>query len=480
MVEEKEKIISQINRLVDLCLTIFAFTIAYWIRTNLAPDYLKILKSTSDYKLVVLMIIIIWYLVFEKFQIHSLYKEYIFRVIFWKVLKAVSFGILVLTLCMYIFGITTMSRIIIVGFYLINIGFICFSKFIINLGLTRVYRKDANVRKALVVGSKTRAKNFIESFYQQNTANVSILGCLEINKSDIGLEVAQGVKVIDIVENLEAILSEKIVDELIFAIPLRKIEKIDNYIHLAEIMGISLRILPDFQIHQVMKTGEIGKLKLEDINGMLTMSLHTTPANYSMLFIKNAFDYIFAVIAIIICFPIFLLVFVTIKMMSSGPVLFKQERCGLNGRRFLLYKFRTMKVDAEDHKNKLKLINEAEEPIFKVKNDPRIIPLIGTILRRTGFDEMPQLINVLKGEMSLVGPRPPLPEEVEEYELWQRRRLSMKPGLTCLWQINPKRHEIGFKEWIDLDLGYIDNWSLILDFKILFFTLRSILMGAGR
>jgi exopolysaccharide biosynthesis polyprenyl glycosylphosphotransferase len=480
MVEEKEKIISQLNRLVDLCLTICAFAIAYFIRANLAPEYFKILKSTSDYKLVGLMIVIIWYLVFERFQIHTLYKVHNFHIIFWKVLKAVSFGMLVLILCMYIFGITTMSRIIIVGFYLINIGLICFYKFFVNIGLTRVYKKDANVRKVLVVGSKTRAKNFIESFYNQNTKNVSILGCLEINQSDIGCEVASGVKVIDIVENLETILLEKIVDELIFAMPLRKIEKINNYLHLAEVMGISIRILPDFQIHQIMKTIEIGKLKLEDIYGMLTMSLHTTPVNYSRLFIKSAFDYIFAVIAITICLPFFLLVFVAIRMMSPGPVLFKQERCGLNGRRFVLYKFRTMTVDAESEKNKLKNINEAERPVFKVKNDPRIIPVIGTLLRRAGFDEMPQLINVLKGEMSLVGPRPPLPEEVEKYEPWQRRRLSMKPGLTCLWQINPKRHEIGFKEWMDMDLGYIDNWSLILDFKILFSTVRSILAGTGR
>jgi exopolysaccharide biosynthesis polyprenyl glycosylphosphotransferase len=480
MVEEKEKIISQLNRLVDLCLTICAFAIAYLIRDNLAPEYLKILKSTSDYKLVGLMIVIIWYLVFERFQIHSLYKVHIFHVIFWKVLKAVSFGMLVLILCMYIFGITTMSRIIIVGFYLINIGLICFCKFIVNIGLTRVYRKDANVRKVLVVGSKTRAKNFIDNFYNQNTKNVSILGCLEIDQADIGREVASGVKVIDTVENLETILLEKIVDELIFAMPLRKIEKINNYLHLAELMGISIRILPDFQIHQIMKTIEIGKLKLEDIYGMLTMSLHTTPVNYNRLFIKSAFDYIFAVIAITICLPFCLLVFVAIRIMSPGPVLFKQERCGLNGRRFVLYKFRTMTVDAESQKNNLRNINEAERPVFKVKNDPRIIPVIGTLLRRTGFDEMPQLINVLKGEMSIVGPRPPLPEEVEKYELWQRRRLSMKPGLTCLWQINPKRHEIGFKEWMDMDLGYIDNWSLILDFKILFSTVRSMLLGAGR
>ena len=480
MTKEEEKIILQTNRLVDLCLTICAFFIAYLIRTGLSPEYFRVLKSTSDYKLVVLMIVIIWYLIFEKFQIHTLYRENIFHVVFWKVLHAVSFGMLILILCMYFFGITSMSRMIMVGFYVIDIVLICFAKFAIQIGLTRLRQKEINLRRVLVIGSKTRAKAFINKICNTKIANVVVFGCLEVKKSDIGYEVAPGVRVIGAVENLEAILSKEVVDELIFAMPLRKIENIDKHIHLAGVMGISVRILPDFQIHQVLKTIEIGTLKLEDFNGILTMSLHTIPVNYNMLFIKNAFDYIFAVIVLTILSLILFMITLAIKLISPGPALFKQERCGLNGRRFTLFKFRTMVPDAEVLKDDLKGMNEAQEPVFKVKRDPRIIPVIGTILRRTGLDEIPQLINVLKGEMSLVGPRPPLPDEVEKYELWQRRRLSMKPGLTCLWQINPKRHKIGFKEWMDMDLSYIDNWSLILDFKILFSTVRSMLTGTGR
>jgi len=156
------------------------------------------------------------------------------------------------------------------------------------------------------------------------------------------------------------------------------------------------------------------------------------------------------------------------------------ERCCLNGRRFMVYKFRTMVADAEKRFNEVKALNEADGPVFKIKKDPRIIPYIGALLRKSSLDELPQLINVLKGEMSLVGPRPPIPAEVEKYDVWQRRRLSMKPGLTCLWQTKPGRNEERFEEWMNLDLSYIDNWSLGLDFKILLKTIPVILKGAGR
>jgi lipopolysaccharide/colanic/teichoic acid biosynthesis glycosyltransferase len=167
-------------------------------------------------------------------------------------------------------------------------------------------------------------------------------------------------------------------------------------------------------------------------------------------------------------------------MCSSGPVFFKQVRVGLNGRKFIVYKFRTMLVNAEAMLPDLRNLNEADGVVFKIKNDPRIIPRIGTFLRKTSLDELPQLINVLRGEMSMVGPRPPLPEEVAEYKDGERRRLSMKPGITCIWQSQQRRNEIPFEKWMELDLEYIDNWSLWLDFKILSKTVVTVILGRGR
>jgi lipopolysaccharide/colanic/teichoic acid biosynthesis glycosyltransferase len=171
------------------------------------------------------------------------------------------------------------------------------------------------------------------------------------------------------------------------------------------------------------------------------------------------------------------MIIIIIKSTSQGQMLFVQERCGLNGRRFKMYKFRTMVNNAEELKTQLVDMNEIDGPVFKIKSDPRIT-WIGSILRRTSIDEIPQLFNVLKGEMSIVGPRPPIPEEVEKYEFWQRRRLSMRPGLTCLWQISG-RNEISFDEWMKLDLKYIDDWGLGLDFKIILKTIPVVLFRKG-
>jgi len=155
-------------------------------------------------------------------------------------------------------------------------------------------------------------------------------------------------------------------------------------------------------------------------------------------------------------------------------------RCGLNGRKFTVCKFRTMVPDAEARREEIAHLNETDGPVFKISKDPRIIPYLGTFLRRTGLDELPQLFNVLKGEMSIVGPRPPIPSEVDKYDLWQRRRLSMKPGMTCLWQTSRNRNEVRFEDWMNLDLQYIDNWSLKLDFVILLKTLGVVFTGEGR
>jgi len=189
---------------------------------------------------------------------------------------------------------------------------------------------------------------------------------------------------------------------------------------------------------------------------------------------------VFSLFALILASPLLILISILIKLSSKGPVFFKQERVGLYGRKFNVYKFRTMIQNAEDKLEELKDKNEADGPVFKIKKDPRIIPFIGKFLRKVSLDELPQLINVLEGEMSLVGIRPPIESEVKEYNIWQRRRLSMKPGITCLWQIQPNRNDLTFDQWMDLDLEYIDNWSLSLDLKVLFKTVLVVFTAQGR
>jgi len=176
--------------------------------------------------------------------------------------------------------------------------------------------------------------------------------------------------------------------------------------------------------------------------------------------------------------PVFLIIAVAIKFEDGGTVFFKQERVGLNGRSFPMFKFRTMVANAEALQASLLGLNEQTGPVFKIKADPRVTR-VGWFLRKTSFDELPQFFNVLRGEMSVVGPRPPIPSEVEMYERWQKRRLSMKPGITCTWQVSG-RNNIQFEEWMKLDLEYIDNWSLSQDMILVLKTIKVMLLGTGK
>lgn len=192
------------------------------------------------------------------------------------------------------------------------------------------------------------------------------------------------------------------------------------------------------------------------------------------LICKRAMDIIASLFGLIILSPLLIIVSILIKLESAGPILFKQERVGLKGKHFIMYKFRSMVVNAEELKAKLESQNEMSGPMFKIKNDPRVTK-VGKIIRKTSIDELPQLINILKGEMSIVGPRPSLPSEVEMFERWMLRRLDVKPGLTCYWQIRG-RNNIGFEEWMEMDVNYVNNRNLKIDVKLIFKT-ASVLFG---
>ncbi len=208
---------------------------------------------------------------------------------------------------------------------------------------------------------------------------------------------------------------------------------------------------------------------------MLTFS--TTPESEDLLLLKRVVDFVMALVFLIALSPFCMVLAILIKLTSRGPVLYRQTRCGLGGRKFTVYKFRSMRADADLVREELAALNEMDGPVFKIKNDPRCTA-VGAFMRKFSLDELPQLVNILKGDMAFVGPRPPLPEEVEKYERWQRRRLRMQPGLTCLWALEG-RNKLNFKRWMELDLEYIDNWSPSLDWKIILKTIPVVLMGRG-
>ncbi len=480
MLREQSKLITRAHRLLDICLTAAAFIGAYFIKKYFLPAPFGGLGVAPNYYTILLMIIIIWHVTFSLFDLYASYRRQTFGRIFKNMIKAVSAGMLVLILCMYLFKIKDVSRIMMGIFFLLDIGLLALSKGSVYGALTHYRQKGFNFRNILIIGGREGAGDVIDAIGDHLNSGYRVVGCLEVDEDEIGKEVKNGIKILGTIDRLREVLLEQVVDELIFAMPLKKIENADKYIALAEGIGVSVRIVPDWQIKKLGYKPAIASIEFEEFLGIPTLALTTTPTRQAELLIKSALDYVFAAIAMILLLPLFLLISCAIRLSSRGPVFFKQERCGLNGRKFMIYKFRTMMTNAEERRQELDDLNEADGPVFKIKKDPRIIPFVGTLLRKTGLDELPQLNNVLKGEMSLIGPRPPMPSEVEKYDIWQRRRLSMKPGLTCLWQVAPNRNKITFEEWMKMDLGYIDNWSLGLDFKILLRTTMTVLMGAGR
>jgi len=263
-----------------------------------------------------------------------------------------------------------------------------------------------------------------------------------------------------------------IIDEVIYS----KSELNNAQVH--DLIGICEEIGVIFRLQSNLSPMTYTNAYLAHFNDVSFLTFNHSQKNYLALSWKTFMDFWISFMLIFILSPFMLAIAILIKTTSKGPVIFKQERVGLRGRKFYIYKFRTMVQDAEKLKKKLMQFNESDGPAFKIKRDPRIT-LIGRIIRKTGLDELPQLFNVLKGEMSLIGPRPPLPEEVEKYERWQLRRLSVKPGITCTWQIIPNRNDVIFEKWMKLDMQYIDNWSLKADFVLFFRTILSVFKAGG-
>jgi exopolysaccharide biosynthesis polyprenyl glycosylphosphotransferase len=260
-------------------------------------------------------------------------------------------------------------------------------------------------------------------------------------------------------DDIEAILHREIVDEVAICLPFSQWDRTNAIAHLCEEEGKIVRVPID------MLTGVFASGRMEDLDGTPVYSLVSGPDRIAAFVVKRAFDIVVASLALLVASPFMGAIALRIRLRDGSPVLFRQQRVGLHGRRFELLKFRTMIAGAEAQLDDLAAHSEITGAAFKMTNDPRVTRT-GAFLRRTSLDELPQLWNVIRGDMSLVGPRPALPREVESYDLWHRRRLSMKPGLTGLWQVSARRSG-SFDTWAQLDLSYIDRWSLWLDIKIL-------------
>ncbi|HPG27628.1 MAG TPA: sugar transferase, partial [Myxococcota bacterium] len=337
-------------------------------------------------------------------------------------------------------------------------------------GVLRVARRSGrNTRNVLIVGTGSRAAQVKRSIDSNPQWGLCILGFLDDVDTPVDPSLFNA-KLFGIGQMGE-LLRDQVVDKVLVAVPRSMLGRLEPVLSACSSTGVPLTMTTDL-FGDYMPTPWIG-----NFGARPTLEFAMVHHNSFMLGVKRTVDVLGASLALMVSAPIVALAAIAIKLEDGGPVFFRQTRCGLYGRRFSMVKLRTMCPDAEARKADLVQLNEMDGPVFKVKLDPRITR-VGAFLRRYSLDELPQFWNVLRGEMSLVGPRPPVPEEVIHYEISERRRLSMRPGITCIWQVGG-RNEIGFQEWVRLDLEYIDSWSLALDAKILAQTVPAVLLARG-
>ena len=348
--------------------------------------------------------------------------------------------------------------------------------FICNFRLLQQYvfrwfrRHGHNAKTLLLIGGGPRGQQFIARLLERPDLGYRVIGYVDDTDANGGLP---QLKRLGKLADLPTIIANEVIDEVVVALPIKSYyQEMESIIALLEEQGITTHLLSNFFQNQ------LAYIHPARLQGMNFISLHSTPAGGWHTEAKRLFDLLAATVLLILSAPLFALVALAIRLDSRGPVFFVQERMGYNKRRFQLFKFRTMVVDAEARMSEIEHLNEKEGPIFKITNDPRITRL-GRFLRKTSIDELPQLINVILSDMSLVGPRPlSMRDALGLNAAWQKRRFSVKPGITCLWQVSG-RSNLSFKEWMLLDLEYIDHWSLGLDFRILLLTIPAVLTGKG-
>lgn len=452
----------------DVLLAVLAFQAAYWTRSALPLERvfyftLPVKALLLGFTALVWPAIGLWLGVYDKLEAGRP------GVIVRDALRQSALGTAAVILFQYLLRLDV-SRpfLVLLGAY--GWLLICLFRLLASRFAPRLSREFGQAHYVLVVGTGERAARLAQTLEDAERYGVRLLGFIaDSEEAPAALRLRRDYPVYPRSE-LPALLRRQVVDEVLFAVDPSRIPELEELFLECDEQGVRTRVLADFfpHVHSEMYLERLGALPL------LTFS--AAPHDEIRLMIKRAFDVVVAAVALILLAPIMAIVALLVRLTSPGPAIFRQIRCGLNGRRFVFYKFRSMCVNAEELKPQLVHLSR-KSVAFKIPDDPRLTP-IGRWLRKFSIDEWPQLWNVLKGDMSLVGPRPAVPEEVEQYKAWQRRRLRMRPGLTCLWALEGRDH-LDFETWMKLDLEYIDNWSLGLDLKILLLTIPRVLTGKG-
>ncbi len=483
MLKQRARTLAVVIFCFDLILVTTAFLGAYWLRSEVLPHFFPALLPSHLYPLdhylpLLPVALLVWSLLLLQTRRYRSHRTVPMFDEVWAIFRICLMGAVIFALVLYAFRLDNrllpndlFSRLWILLFAGLSCVLLLAEKVAVRLTARYVRASGYNYRSVLLVGTGDAAAEVVDSIENHRYWGFKVIGFVDANGTPPPPELIGRYPVLGKVEDLPAIVEKTVVDDVIFAVNRRELERMEELIWSLHEQGIRTRFALNFF------TEPKSRVELEELDGIPILTFATGPASQVQLLAKRVIDVAAAAAMLVAGAPLLALVALLIKLTSPGGVLFQQRRCGLNGRLFTLYKFRTMVEDAEALRAPLLHLNEMNGPVFKLRRDPRVTAF-GRFLRRFSLDELPQLWNVVRGDMSLVGPRPPIPEEVAKYQRWQRRRLSMKPGLTCLWQISG-RNEVDFDRWMELDLEYIDSWSPSLDFKILLKTIPVVLSGRG-
>ncbi|MBE7557114.1 MAG: undecaprenyl-phosphate glucose phosphotransferase [Anaerolineales bacterium] len=459
--------------LIDVILINIAFGLAYWVRYRL--QLFRAVDPAFDVPYQVYwpfagLFTLLLILVYRQHGAYRLRRQISWFDEFYAIINGTATGTIIMIVFIFLYQAAFYSRAIFIYAGIFVVILVGLSRLIKVSLLRYLRRRGIGSERVLIVGAGEVARTVMRAVVANPECGFNIIGFLDDNplkgETDIGRFKALGG-----LDNLPDVLREQAIDEVIITLPWQYHRKIVSIMTLCERGGIRTRIVPDlFQM-------TISRMQVEDIAGVPMIGVKEVSISGLNQVVKRSIDLVFACLALVSGAPLMALLALMIKLESPGPVLFRQERVGRNGRCFTVYKFRSMVEGAEEQQEALQELNEADGPLFKIRDDPRMTH-VGKLLRKFSLDELPQLYNVLRGEMSLIGPRPPLPAEVKQYQEWHKRRLEVAPGLTGLSQISG-RSQLSFDETALLDIYYIENWSLGLDTKILLQTIPRVIFGNG-
>jgi exopolysaccharide biosynthesis polyprenyl glycosylphosphotransferase len=470
MLKRKNRITAIALASIETALTALCFVLAYVLRRAL-PFRLEI-HPFAGYGKLLLVILFLWGLIAAWLDVFKIVERQENIVSVRKAVQQVAIGGVMILVLEAAFK-WDVSRALVGLFLVVNLVVLCVFR-VTSRRLRRAVRKRfGGYQYFVVVGTNAEALSIARTIHNHEALGAKLFAIVRMSNEKAGeVETARQIcPNLKTLEELPELARRHVIDEIIFAVPKEQLERLEEMFLLCEEEGVKTRILLNLFPHV------ISRMQLDWLETTPLLTFSTAPDNEYLLFVKRSIDFLSSLLCVALLSPLMFFIGLLIKLTSRGPIVFKQTRCGLGGRLFTLYKFRSMVEGAEAKRGEVEALNELDGPVFKATHDPRCTPL-GRVLRKLSLDELPQLFNVLKGDMSFVGPRPPLPEEVEQYQRWQRRRLRMRPGLTCFW-ILEGRNNLNFERWMQLDLEYIDNWSLLLDLKILLRTIPIVLSTRG-